>query len=239
VLDLARGVRTRLTFGPVGNTAPQWSPDGVWVAYESARDGRYGIYRKHSDGSGAEELLVSDELTIVPTNWSHDGKFLLYSRPLSGVGPIHQTWELPLEGDRKPSLALERGGDAKLSPDGHWLAYVSGESGTVQVYVVAFNGSQGKWQVSGNGGVMPRWSKDGKELYYFDPTYNLLEVPVNAGGSALQFGTPQTLVSNWTVPSVPLYDVSPDGKKILLDRVPQQVSQSITVVTNFTGGLKK
>jgi serine/threonine protein kinase len=239
VLDLARGVRTRLTFGPVGNTAPQWSPDGVWIAYESARNGRFGIYRKHSDGSGAEELLVSDELTIMPTDWSRDGKFLLYSRPLSGVGPIHQTWSLPLEGDRKPSLFLERGGDAKLSPDGRWLAYVSGESGTVQVYVVAFGGGQGKWQVSANGGVMPRWSKDGKELYYFDPTYSLFAMPVKATSSGLQFGTPQTLVANWTIPAAPLYDVSADGKKILLDRVPQQVSQSVTVVTNFTAGLKK
>ncbi len=239
VLDLARGVRTRLTFGPVGNTSPQWSPDGVWVAYESARNGRYGIYRKHSDGSGAEELLVSDELTIVPTDWSRDGKFLLYSRPLSGLGPIHQTWSLPLEGDRKPSLVLERGGNAKLSPDGHWLAYVSGESGTAQVYVVAFGGGQGKWQISANGGVLPRWSNDGKELYYFDPTFSLFAVPVNAAGSAVQFGASQTLVTNWTVPSVPIYDVSPDGKKILLDRVPQQVSQSVTVVTNFTAALRK
>jgi hypothetical protein len=62
---------------------------------------------------------------------------------------------------------------------------------------------------------------------------------LGSAGSALQFGTPQTLVSNWTVPSVPLYDVSPDGKKILLDRVPQQVNQSVTVITNFTAGLKK
>ena len=84
-----------------------------------------------------------------------------------------------------------------------------------------------------------RWTKDGKELNYFDPTYSLFAVPVNAAGSAVQSGTPQTLVNNWTVPSVLLYDLSPDGKKILLDRVPQQVSQSVTVVTNFTAGLKK
>ena len=86
---------------------------------------------------------------------------------------------------------------------------------------------------------MPRWSKDGKELYYFDPTNSLFAVPVNSAGNALQFGATEKLVSNWTVPSVPLYDVSPDSKKVLLDRVPQQVSQAVTVVTNFTAGLKK
>ena len=116
---------TRLTFGPVGNTDPLWSPDGAWIAYVSARDGRYSIYRKHSDGSGAEELLVSDQLQIALTDWSRDGKFLLYSRPLSGVGPIRETWSLPLEGDRKPALVLDRGGNAKLSLDGHWLAFQS------------------------------------------------------------------------------------------------------------------
>jgi Tol biopolymer transport system component len=239
VLDLARGVRTRLTFGPVANTAPIWSPDGMWVVYASKRGDRFGLYRKHSDGSGAEELLLSDETQVAPTDWSRDGKSLFYSRPISGLGPLRQTWSLPLEGDRKPSLVLERGGNAKLSPDGRWLAYQSGESGVVQVYVVAFGGGSGKWQVSSNGGNGPRWSKDGRELYYLDPAFNVFAVPVQAAGSALQLGTPQTLVGNWTSPSTPLYDVSPDGRKILLARVPQQVSQFVTVVTNFTAGLKK
>jgi hypothetical protein len=109
------------------------------------------------------------------------------------------------------------------------------------VYVAAFAGGQGKWQVSSNGGTLPRWSRDGKELYYnyIDPTFSFFAVPVRAAGSALQLGTPQTLLSNWTIPSVPLYDISADGKKILLDRVPQQVSQSVSLVTNFTAGLKK
>ena len=239
VLDLARGVRTRLTFGPVANTVPIWSPDGVWVVYVSPRGGHSNLYRKHSDGSGVEELLLSDEAPLQPCDWSRDGKFLLYSRPVSGIGPIRQTWSLPLEGDRKPSLVLERGGNAKLSPDGRWLAYQSGESGLVQVYVGAFAGGNGKWQVSSNGGTLPRWSRDGKELYYLDPIFSLFAVPVRVAGSALQLGTPQTLLSNWTVPSVPLYDISADAKKILLDRVPQQVSQSVSLVTNFTAGLKK
>ena len=92
--------------------------------------------------------------------------------------------------------------------------------------------SLGEWRRS------PQWSKDGKDLYYMDPTYNLLDVPVKEVGGALQFGTAQQLVSNWSAPQV-FYDVSPDGKKILLDRISQQVSQSVTVVTNFTAGLKK
>ena len=237
VLDLARGVRTRLTFGPVGNVSPIWSPDGKWIAYSSARNGQFALCRKPSDGSGAEETLLT--LTDQPTldDWSRDGKYLLYSRLILS-GPGRQLWSLPLEGERKPSLLLEPGMAGTISPDGHWLAYQSRESGTIQVYVVPFGGGQGKWQVSANGGQHPQWSKDGKELYYMDLTFSLFAVPVTSAGGALQFGAPQTLVKTWSAPQV-FYDVSPDGKKFLLDRVEQQVSQSVTVVTNFTAGLKK
>ena len=237
VLDLARGVRTRLTFGPIGNVSPLWSPDGKWIAYSSARSGGFALCRKPSDGSGAEETLLTIADQPALDNWSRDGKYLLYSLPSPG-GPIRQLWSLPLEGERKPSLVLERGITGKLSPDGHWLTYISNESGTPQVYVVPFGGGQGKWQVSANGGIQPKWSKDGKEIYYMDASYNLFAVPVTTTGGALQFGAAQKLISSWSAPQV-FYEVSPDGKKFLLDRVAQQVSQSVTVVTNFTAGLKK
>ncbi|MGC2495600.1 hypothetical protein, partial [Candidatus Binatus sp.] len=237
VLDLARGVRTRLTFGPIGNVSPIWSPDGKWIAYSSARNGQFALCRKPSDGSGAEETLLTDTYQFELDDWSRDGRYLLYSRPISG-GPFRQIWYLPLEGERKPSLVLERGTTGKLSPDGRWLAYTSAESGTLQVYVVPFGGGQGKWQISANGGELPQWSKDGKELYYVNLTFNLLAVPVTSAGGALQFGAAQTLVNTWSAPQV-FYDVSLDGKKFLLARVAQQVSQSVTVVTNFTAGLKK
>jgi hypothetical protein len=81
-------------------------------------------------------------------------------------------------------------------------------------------------------------SKDGKDLYYIDSTYNLFAVPVEDAGGALQFGAAQTLVANWTAPNV-FYDVALGGKKILLDRVSHQVSQAVIVVTNFTAGLRK
>ena len=241
VLDLARNVRTRLTFGPVSNTIPEWSPDGKWIAYTANHDENgstgYSICRKRSDGSGVEEILVSDTQQIAATDWSSDGKHLLYARRNPNSFEMR---DLPLEGERKPSLLLARGYGGHLSPNGRWLAYQSGESGVVQVYVVAFGGGQGKWQVSANAanpGNAPKWSKDGKELYYFDATYNLYAVAVKEVDGALQFGAPQVIVNNWSAPQV-FYDVAPDSKKILLDRVSQQVSQSITVVTNFTAGLK-
>jgi len=237
VLDLARGVRTRLTFGPVANTNPVWSSDGKWIAYASFRNGHFNLYRKPSDGSGAEELLRADEQQTIPNSWSRDGKTLVYSRSISG-GSLWEIWAVSLEGERKPWLVLQQASEGKLSPDGHWLAYQSIESGAVEVYVAAFGGGQGKWQVSANGGTLPRWSKDGKELYYIGRTFNIFAVPVKDAGGALQFGAAQTLVSNWSAPQ-PFYDVAPDGQKILLQGVMQQVSQSVTVVTNFVAELKK
>jgi eukaryotic-like serine/threonine-protein kinase len=237
VLDLTRGVRTRVTFGPVGNVSPLWSPDGKWIAYSSAQSGHFAICRKPSDGSGAEECLLNVEQQPALDDWSRDGKYLLYSLPAPG-SPLRQIWALPAEGERKPSLILERGIAGKLSPDGRWLAYQSNESGRAEVYVMPFGGGQGKWQVSANGGGWPHWSKDGKELHYMDLTFSLFAVPVTNAGASLRFGAAEKLITNWSAPQV-FYDVSPDGKKFLLDRVEQQVSQSVTVVTDFTAGLKK
>jgi serine/threonine protein kinase/Tol biopolymer transport system component len=240
VLDVARGIKTRLTFGPVSNMFPVWSPDGKWIVYTADRNGRANLIRKPSDGGGAEEILLTDEQLIFPTDWSRDGKYIFYSR-----GPVggQEVWALPMEGERKAFLVAPRSANSfsvfgRLSPDGRWLAYSSNESGTNEIYVVPFRGGQGKWQVSANGGAIPHWSRDGKELFYMDASYNLFALPVNQVGGALQFGTAEQLVRNWSAPQV-FYDISPDSKRILLDRISQQVSQSVTVVTNFTAGLKK
>jgi Tol biopolymer transport system component len=237
VLDLTRGVRTRLTFGPIANAYPVWSPDGQWIAYESVRNNQSNLYRKHSDGSGAEEILLVGPLAgsldaLRPSNWSRDGKELFYAEQLES--PKSEVWALPLDGERKPKLVLGHGTQAQLSPDGHWLAYSSLESGRPEVYVVAYGGGQGKWQVS-NGGLQPEWSRDGKELYYMDLTFDVLSVPVKETGGALRFGVAQMLVgtNNWSAPQA-FYDVAPDGKKFLLNRIVQQVAQSVTVVTNFS-----
>jgi eukaryotic-like serine/threonine-protein kinase len=242
VLDLARGVRTRLTFGPVTNAYPVWSPDGKWIAYFSFRDGKYNIYRKPSDGSGVEELLASDQdHTIFADDWSRDGKTLIYQRGTgAGQDGGREIWALPLEGERKAQIRVPEGSVGRLSPDGRWLAYQTLESGLPEIFVVAADGGQGKWQVSPTGGQFPRWSHDGKELLYFDvPSINIVSVPVTEVGGALQFGAPQVLVPRWTILSVPVFDISNDGQKLLLERLSQRVSQSVTVVTNFPENLKR
>jgi len=86
---------------------------------------------------------------------------------------------------------------------------------------------------------VPHWSSDGKELYYFDLNQNLLAIPVKESGDALQFGAPQTIVSQWTVITFPFYSVGPDNKRFLMERVTQQVNPPVTLITNFTVGLKK
>ena len=242
-LDLARGVRTRLTFGPVTNGYPVWSPDGEWIAYFSFRDSKYSIFRKPSDGSGGEEALVSDDnQTLYADDWSRDGKTLIYERGLgAGLGGGgHEIWALPLEGERKARMLVSNGSIGRLSPDSRWLAYESVESGLPEIFVVTAIGGQGKWQVSSNGAQFPRWSHNGKELLYFDvPASNIVSVSVKEVGGALQFGAPQVLVPRWTILTVPFFDISNDGQKLLLERLSQQVSQSVTVITNFPQGLTK
>ncbi len=239
VLDFARGVRTRLTFGPVQNTTPVWSPDGKWIAYASLRNGHSNLYRKRSDGSGAEEVLLENDQADTVEDWSPDGKYLLYSHGTNGMDT--QLWAVALEGERKPWMVVAHAAvlyGARLSPDGKWLAYESNESGTVQLYIVPFRGGQGKWQVTSQGSSGPAWTRNGKELFYMDPGFNLYVISFKEVEGAPQLGAPQQIPITTSAPTM-FFDVSPDGKKILIDNVAQQVSPSVTVVTNFAGSVKK
>jgi dipeptidyl aminopeptidase/acylaminoacyl peptidase len=242
--ELNRQVNARLTFGSGASSTPVWSPDGRWIAYGGTR-GKNNLYRKASNGMGEEELLLEgDAMNRLPSDWSPDGKSLLF-----GVGDFAssgQIWMLPLEGDRKP-VPLVQGNfvaaSARFSPDGHWLAYNSTESGRPEVYVMPFGSGAGKWQVSGAGGALPLWRHDGKELFYWSLDNTLVSVPIQVKIDAVEVGTPHALFRLRSplgnVGLISPYDVTADGQRFIVIETPEQASKPITLVTNWTSELKQ
>jgi Tol biopolymer transport system component len=168
VLDLATGVATDLMAVHGGNANPIWSPDGKYVAISSGERG-WGVYRKLSNGAGEwEALTLADQLTA-PKSWSPDGRYILYALIHPGTGA--DLMAIPAEPNATPFPVAQTPANedqGQFSPDGHWVAYTSNESGLSEIYVIPFPPSpgSGRWRVSKDGGVMPRWRRDGKELFY-------------------------------------------------------------------------
>jgi len=240
IYDVARGIRSRFTFGPHAGSYVVWSPDGGTVIFNSNRKGPYDMYRKTSDGAGAEELLYADNFAKNPTSWSPDGKFLLYSvsAPKTGL----DLWVLPMTGEPKPFPFLRTDFNetsGRFSPDGRWVAYQSEESQRFEVYVAPFPGPGGKRQISTGGGSFPRWRQDGREIFYVDPGARLMAAEVNVKGGALEVGAVRPLFGPIQTGYFYLYDVSADGQRILAAVASQQASEPVTLVQNWTAALKK
>jgi Tol biopolymer transport system component/predicted Ser/Thr protein kinase len=239
VIDLKRGARSRLTFEPTIETSPVWSPDGTRIAYFSDRKGQ-PLLVKSASGTAGEEILFQSEDAKSPTSWSTDGRFLLFNRNLPKTKT--DVWVLPLFGDRKPfplvqSAFIDRNG--QFSPDGRWVAYVSDESGRLEIYVVPFPGPGGKWQVStGIGGTVPHWSADGTELFYVTGDRDLMTVEVKSG-SEFQTSSPKPLFSLSMLTTVTAFEVSRDGRRFL-QGIPRDTTGSpVTLVLNWTAELGK
>jgi hypothetical protein len=239
LLDQARGTSLRFTFHPARETSPVWSPDGASVAFASERDGPFSIYRKSANNEGTEEALLKSSMAPRPTDWSRDGRFLLYTvfDPKTG----NDLWLLPLDGDRKPRPYLQTPfseSQGQFSPDGRWVAYTSNESGRPQVYVQPFPAAGGKWQISTAGGVQPRWRGDGKELFYIGLDRKLMAVEVKTGAKS-EAGIPKPLFKLRVLPSpiITRYTAAADGKRFLISTAIDQESDSaFHVVLNWKPG---
>jgi Tol biopolymer transport system component/tRNA A-37 threonylcarbamoyl transferase component Bud32 len=167
MVDLGRGLASRFTHIPSCRIFNEtWSPDGSQVAFDANPDGPYNIYRQSANGQGDEELLYKNSAPFKNiTQWTPDGKYLLFDQPDPTTG--WDSWMLPLEGDRKPiPLVHTRFNEtvSQISPDGKWLSYLSDESGRPEVYVQSFPNPGPKYQVSTTGATFGGWSKDGKEI---------------------------------------------------------------------------
>ena len=243
--DLVRGVRTRFTSDPATESDPIWSPDGSTVVFSSSRrGGRRDLYRKSASGLQPEELLFADDRDKVPKSWSPDGKYLLFDTLNS---PDNEIWLLPDPGgplgDRKPVRLTSIAGNkqnGQFSPDGHWVAYNSNGSGRLQVYVVPFLGTGGLKQISTRGGAQPRWRRDGEELFYVASDNNLMAVEVSLHAGSIEVGAPRLLFGPLILGGGFMYDVSPDGQRILaVTETNQDSDEPITIVQNWPGLLKK
>ncbi len=237
--DFARGIRSRFTSGPSDNTDPVWSPDGEQIVFQSDRKHQGDLYRKPTNG-GNEEPILEGEGQRTADDWSPDGRFLaLESREPRGERRV-SLLILALDGKGTLTTFLRRRadfGDARFSPDGRWLAFTSEESGRNEIYAAPFPGPGGRVQLSTSGGVMPRWRRDGKELFYLSADLRLMSVEIQTSGATLDAGVPKVLFEPHPLPS--FFDVSPDGQRFLL--IPSGVEQSppMTLVQNWTAGLRK
>jgi len=240
IVDLARGgVRTRVTSDPANKMAPVWSPDGTTLGFDSDRKAGPRLYTKPASGVGSEEALPLGDVNQRTFSWV--GQWLLYQQA-SGAGRV-DLWVVAPKGDRKPVPFLQSQFAkvrAKFSPDGRWVSYETNESGSrAEVYVAPFPKADAKYLVSTAGGGAARWRRDGKEIFYLDPSSVLMAVDVNGDGPTLKIGTPKPLFMISSGANSFAYDVSPDGQRVLVVAGRAEALQPLTVVTNWTAGLKK
>jgi len=238
IADLGRGTMSRLTFEGIAE-GPIWSADGKHVAYAATPRGQKvrgsAVHWKAADGSGEAEVLWSGDTRAFPMSFSPDGRFLAINRwNASGGSDI---WILPLLGDRTPQPFLQSPIDefmAEFSPDGRWLAYVSNESGVLEVYVRPFPGPGGRWQISTNGGAEPRWGADGKALFYRDDGY-LYTLPVDGSSAAFMAGRPERYIDGMPMGGNPrTYGLARDGRRVLaLTYTETAAAENPTLVLNW------
>ncbi|MBK5295390.1 MAG: serine/threonine-protein kinase [Acidobacteriia bacterium] len=251
-LQLASGIRSRFTFHPATDSNPVWSPDGAKIVFGSPREKPGTLFQKVSSGAGPEELLLAFDLPVHATDWSLDGKHILYTsldpKTKADIWVLPLTSAPPAGGDTKPRLWLQtefNESHGQFSSDGRYIAYESNETGTYEIYVRPFpNAASGKWQISSGGGAQPRWRRDGKELFYLDESRKIMSVDVHGAGGGpgvFQHSTPKPLFDSHALGNFAMstshrrmYAAAPDGKRFyVLSTGDERDAAPITVMLNW------
>ncbi|HEY6066640.1 MAG TPA: protein kinase [Thermoanaerobaculia bacterium] len=236
VFEAASGASTRLTSGQIDENAPVWTPDGSGLFFRTDAHGPPDIAQMVVGSPGSERSLLILPGVQQSEDVSPDGRTLVFLQDAASTADI---WLASLEGDHQPKPWLrspfnER--NPRFSPDGRWIAYDSDESGTREVYVALTDGAGEKKRISPSGGRAPRWSRDGKELFYAAPDDSIVAVPVTSGAS-LQAGPGASLFRLET--GIRNFDVSPDGSRFLVTTPLEKSPESpIRVIVNWQAALK-
>ncbi|HSE32059.1 MAG TPA: protein kinase [Pyrinomonadaceae bacterium] len=236
--DLSHNTRTRFAAGPTDDANSVWSPDGKRLAYFSCCEAPSTLHIKELNDPGKGQTPLPAGFNS-PWDWSHDGKFILYSENPPNTN--RDIWVLPLDGEQKPYPLLQGAFNeiyAQFSPDGQWVAYLSNETGNDELYVARFDNPRDRTRVSTAGASQPRWAKDGKELFYLAADNGLMAVPVRTG-SKLELGQ-AVFLFKIDANADNAYDVNAKGDRFLVITTEQTVrSTPFTVILNWTADLRR
>jgi Tol biopolymer transport system component/tRNA A-37 threonylcarbamoyl transferase component Bud32 len=235
VYDLIRHTSTRLTFEGTARY-PSWNPlrDRVLFAWNTAASQALDLYEVPADGSGTPTPVIVAPYDQYEGLWTPDARLLAVRQSVPETG--RDIWVMAPDSATAPREFLRTRFNERclaLSPDGHWLAYVSDESGTDEVYVRAFPGPAGKWQISNGGGSEPAWSPDGRELFYRDPTH-LVAVTVHTGATFSAGASKELFLDHYgRNPDHPDYAVHPSGQWFAMRRSDASGRELVLVVNWF------
>ncbi|HYV17482.1 MAG TPA: protein kinase [Verrucomicrobiae bacterium] len=253
IYDLVDGSKNRLTFDPMDESFMAWVGNSDRVVFGANRpDGRYRIYEKSARG-GAESLVFEWDNDIYPSDVSADGRYLLFNKGPFASRMFSDLYLLPLQGPKTPipfANAPYEETDGQFSPDGRWIAFTSNQSGQEEIYVAprpdpaaagrSGEASSGQWQVSSGGGSVPRWTGDGRTIYYrrADNT-TFARVEVDGSGPAFHVGRTSDLpfraYQNWGSLS---YDVTPDGRKLIVASPGGDSASMMALVSDWSAIVK-
>jgi serine/threonine-protein kinase len=252
IWDFTSETLRRLTLDPAVDESPVWTHDGRRIIFSSTRTGVANLFRQAADGSGTIERLTASPDPVLPTSIAPDGSrlILMVLSKTGGMGLGLLEMDGRRLGPLVPRVRSQR--NPEISPDGHWLAYQSNESGQYRIYVRPFpDVDTGRWEVSSGGGIRPLWARNGHELFYLDSNNVLMTVPVQTTGATFSAGNPtRVFEAKYFVGDRDVggrsYDVSPDGQRFLMikdpagtDQPSASTSANLVVVLNWSAELKQ
>ena len=238
----------RVTAAPVWHGFPVWSPDNSELIYASVEGDvlQRALYRQDLNSVRKATRILAPQSVTSPYDWSRDGRLLIYGVMADGGGHF-DLWILPLGGSQPPYSFLESDHNARFaqfSPDSQFVAFSWAQSGRDEVYVQSVDRQNSRrWQISTSGGTQPRWSNDGKQIYFLGADGKVMTAPVKVKGAELE---PGAIVALFPYPQLAVtssayqYDVSPNGNRFVFLRASAwSVGPPLRMVVNWEGLLKR